>query len=265
MELDNEIGTLKQRLQELESMKKSIQEYNDRTDINKNLGIIKQGIVSREDKINRNEYAKIGTAAKFIDRDMIPQLQAIYNILQTFNERIEKLDILSENIKSERDELEKKKLKFEIEKKTFDQSKVEVDIKNTKLSNDIINKEIITINNVQLSTTKLYEYGRGLSKEYAIDIWILDMINEMFYYISQQHYDMAQKIKIDINLPKSSQIENIKKENNFGRASLFDSENIIINYKNNDIRLSDWTRGHICSRIRSLFPQCNTKQQMKPI
>ena len=237
-----------------------------------------------ENKKLKEENEKANTLYQQIEseKDNVEQMQSKldkdmkkYNDIKDLEKRWfeikehnSKVDILSEKIRSDRDELEKKKLKFEMKKKIFDQSQVEIDIKNTQLGNDFmdfINKETITVNNVQLDTKKLCEHGKNLSKEYDLDIWILDIINEMFYYISRFQYIRTQKIKIDANLPKKSQIENIKKEFKFGQAQLFHSENIIMGCRANTITITEQMRGHVGSQIHDLFPQCNTVQQKKPI
>lgn len=91
-ELENEIITLKKRLQELENKKRDEIKYNEKRDVNKNLAIINTGIEERKDKVKNNHYSKSCIVAKFIDNDMVPQLEAIYNLLETFDERLEKLE-----------------------------------------------------------------------------------------------------------------------------------------------------------------------------
>ncbi|ARF12586.1 hypothetical protein Klosneuvirus_8_10 [Klosneuvirus KNV1] len=92
MEIVNEIEILKKKLADLESQKKSNDEYNNRTDVNLNLQILQNAVNTRTEQVKRNDYSKACIVAKFIDRDMIEPLQSIHNILQTLNDRIEKLE-----------------------------------------------------------------------------------------------------------------------------------------------------------------------------
>jgi polyhydroxyalkanoate synthesis regulator phasin len=92
MELENEIETLKTKLLELENKKQKEKEYNERSNINRNLDVIQKGINERTGKINGNRYSKSCIVTKFVDMEMIPQLQAIHNLFVTLNERIDNLE-----------------------------------------------------------------------------------------------------------------------------------------------------------------------------
>lgn len=91
-DINQEITSLKQKLEALEYNKKLIEEHNKKTNVDLNLNILDQSIKKREDKIRGNNYSKSYVVAKFVDRDMIPPLQSIYNLLHNLNERVENLE-----------------------------------------------------------------------------------------------------------------------------------------------------------------------------
>ena len=88
--MNGEIEALKNKLVQLENAKKDFNET--KTDINKNFEILNQAIDSRRKKVDGNRYSKSCIVAKFIDRDMIDPLQAIYNILSIMNNRLNELE-----------------------------------------------------------------------------------------------------------------------------------------------------------------------------
>lgn len=92
MDINVEIECLTKRLAELESQKQIKEEDNKRVDVNGNLKTLKKAIDMRSEQVHKNNYSKSCIVAKFIDRDMIEPLQSIYNLLQTLNERIYKLE-----------------------------------------------------------------------------------------------------------------------------------------------------------------------------
>lgn len=92
MDLDSEIDVLKNKIIELENRKQKEKEHNEKNNIYFNLDIIQSGIDHRTNKVNTDNYSKSCISNKFIDQIMIPQLQAIHNILVVLNERIDKLE-----------------------------------------------------------------------------------------------------------------------------------------------------------------------------
>lgn len=75
--IDNEIELLRNKLLALEIKKKHNDEINKKYNVQLNLDIIQHGIDERTKKVNADRYSKSCISGKFIDRDMIPQLQAI--------------------------------------------------------------------------------------------------------------------------------------------------------------------------------------------
>ena len=64
-----------------------ISKYNETRNVSKNLDILEDAIETRKTHVQaRSYYSKSCIVAKFIDKDMIDPLQAIYNLLFTFNE-----------------------------------------------------------------------------------------------------------------------------------------------------------------------------------
>ena len=106
MELDKEIETLKKRLEELEASKRKSQEYNEKIDVGKNLDAIKS-IFPSKDAVEKyykqcamdRRDPKHGVINIYGDEGkyFLP-FQAIYNILHTFNERLDKLESKKEII-----------------------------------------------------------------------------------------------------------------------------------------------------------------------
>ncbi len=99
MALQEEIDFLRIKLAELESKKQELIEKDRMNkEISNNLAILNQAIKTREEQVKKNDYSKSCIVAKFIDRDMIPPLQAIYDILKALNERIGMLESMLQNL-----------------------------------------------------------------------------------------------------------------------------------------------------------------------
>ena len=105
--INNEMNILKNKLTELENKKRQEKEYNEKNDIDINLDIIQSGINRKFDGfhvtsttiviphhgtygINSIRYDK--SLIKFYHQEIIPQLQAIHNVLFTLSERINSLE-----------------------------------------------------------------------------------------------------------------------------------------------------------------------------
>jgi len=86
---------IEQKEQELVALKKrqkTDEEEKNRNDMQLNLSILKKGIEKRKDQVRRNDYSKNCIVAKFIDTDMIPVLESIYNLLNIMDKRIATLE-----------------------------------------------------------------------------------------------------------------------------------------------------------------------------
>jgi len=216
MDFDTEIETLKQRLEELESNKKAVQEYNEKIDVNKNLEIVRQGIVTREEKVIKNNYSKTCIVAKFIDKDMIPPLQAIYNILHTFNERLDKLE--SSSSKNNTDT---------------------IDDKNKEQVNDISKKEPITLEKIIKTCTEL-------SNEYDVNILLLDSFLRMTYYVN------SAQITSEKSLAPFDELKTYILTRK-GASFLFEKDNIVIYFKAKQILVTYDNIIEMRDRFNKLF------------
>jgi hypothetical protein len=92
MEIDTEIAQTRDKLNKLEKEKQEQTALREMNDIKLNLDILSNAIKKREDKVKADRYSKSCIAAKFIDRDMIDPMTAIYNILQNLDTRIKILE-----------------------------------------------------------------------------------------------------------------------------------------------------------------------------
>lgn len=92
MSLENEIESLRNKLIELENKKQKEHEYNEKNNIEMNLNIIQKGIDEKTYKVNANRYSKSCVVSKFHDQELIPQLQAIHNILTVLNKKVNDLE-----------------------------------------------------------------------------------------------------------------------------------------------------------------------------
>lgn len=101
--INNEIETLKNKIINLENIKKELSER--KTDTNKNFEILSKAINDRKKKVEANSHGETWIVenfcertmidpivAKFIDKDMIDPLEAIYNILFIMNNKINELE-----------------------------------------------------------------------------------------------------------------------------------------------------------------------------
>ena len=91
-DIDKTIEELQSKLNELQRIKMEQKEHEKKNDVEKNLDAVKDAYEHRKEKVSRDRYSKSCIVAKFIDRDMIGPLEAIYNVLNNLNDRIAKLE-----------------------------------------------------------------------------------------------------------------------------------------------------------------------------
>jgi hypothetical protein len=87
-----EIDQLKLRILELEKQEKEKYEIYIKTSINHNLNIINNLLDEKKTAINNNKYSKSVPLAKYYDQELVTHLEAIYNILQILDNRLNKLE-----------------------------------------------------------------------------------------------------------------------------------------------------------------------------
>lgn len=80
-----EIQQLQLRILELEKQKKE-------KDIDHNFNIINDVLTIKKYAISNNRYSKSVPLARYYDQELVTHLEAVYNILQTVNERLKKLE-----------------------------------------------------------------------------------------------------------------------------------------------------------------------------
>lgn len=59
---------------------------------NDNLNILLHSVNTRKAQVATNDYSKSCIVAKFIDKDMIPPLQSIFDMLKDLNNRVQALE-----------------------------------------------------------------------------------------------------------------------------------------------------------------------------
>jgi hypothetical protein len=87
-----EIQQLQLKLNELEKQKKEKEGNDKKKSIDYNFGVINNLLNEKKTKIANNNYSKSIPLAKYYDEQRVLYLDAIYNILQVFNERLDKLE-----------------------------------------------------------------------------------------------------------------------------------------------------------------------------
>ena len=87
-----EIQQLQLKLDELEKQKKEKEEYDKKISISHNFGVINNLLNEKKTAITANRYSKAVPLAKYYDQELVTHLEAIYNILQVFNERLNKIE-----------------------------------------------------------------------------------------------------------------------------------------------------------------------------
>lgn len=90
--ITEEIQQLQIKLNELEKQKKENEENNKKTSISYNFEVINNLLNEKKTAITNNKYSKSVPLARYYDQELVTHLEAIYNILQVFNERLDKLE-----------------------------------------------------------------------------------------------------------------------------------------------------------------------------
>ena len=90
--ITKEIQQLQIKLNELEKQKKENEENNKKTSISYNFEVINNLLNEKKTRITNNKYSKSVPLARYYDQELVTHLEAIYNILQVFNERLDKLE-----------------------------------------------------------------------------------------------------------------------------------------------------------------------------
>jgi hypothetical protein len=90
--ITEEIQQLQLKLNELEKQKKEKEENDKKTSIDYNFEVINNLLNEKKTAITNNKYSKSVPLARYYDQELVTHLEAIYNILQVFNERLDKLE-----------------------------------------------------------------------------------------------------------------------------------------------------------------------------
>ena len=90
--ITKEIQQLQLKLNELEKQKKEKEENDKKISIDYNFGVINNLLNEKKTAITNNRYSKSVPLARYYDQELVTHLEAIYNILQVFNERLDKLE-----------------------------------------------------------------------------------------------------------------------------------------------------------------------------
>jgi len=87
-----EIQQLQLRILELEKQKKEKDESDIKTSIHHNFNVINNVLNEKKTAINNNKYSKSVPLARYYDQELVTHLEAIYNILQILDNRLNKLE-----------------------------------------------------------------------------------------------------------------------------------------------------------------------------
>ena len=87
-----EIQQLKLRLIELEKLEKEKNENDNNTSIEHNFNVINDVLVEKKKRIISNSYSKSIPLARYYDQQLVIHLDAIYNILQIVDKRLNKIE-----------------------------------------------------------------------------------------------------------------------------------------------------------------------------
>ncbi len=90
--LTEEIQQLHLKILELEKKKEKEEDTYKKQSIDHNLNVINDILTEKKNKIKMNTYSKSVPLARYFDQQLVTRLEAIYNILQTFDERLKKLE-----------------------------------------------------------------------------------------------------------------------------------------------------------------------------
>ena len=87
-----EIQQLQLRIIELEKQKKEKDESDKKTSIDHNFNVINDLLTEKKTAITNNRYSKSVPLARYYDQELVTHLEAIYNILQILDNRLNKLE-----------------------------------------------------------------------------------------------------------------------------------------------------------------------------
>ena len=90
--ITEEIQQLQLKLNELEKQKKEKEENDKKSSIDYNFEVINNLLNEKKTAITNNRYSKSIPLARYYDQELVTHLEAIYNILQVFNKRLDKLE-----------------------------------------------------------------------------------------------------------------------------------------------------------------------------
>jgi uncharacterized membrane protein len=90
--VDEEIQRLQIRLLELEKQKKENEENIKKKSIDHNFKVINDVLNEKKTAIDNNKYSKSIPLARHYDQEVVKHLEAIYNILQILDDRLNKLE-----------------------------------------------------------------------------------------------------------------------------------------------------------------------------
>lgn len=90
--LNEEIQQLQLRILELEKQKKEDEEKYKKESLEHNFTVINNLLNYKKNIIKNSKYPKSEPYAKYYDELLVKHLEATYNILQIFNDRISKLE-----------------------------------------------------------------------------------------------------------------------------------------------------------------------------
>jgi hypothetical protein len=90
--ITEEIQQLQLRMLELEKQQKEKDESDKKTSIEHNFKVINDVLTEKKSAIINNRYSKSVPLARYYDQELVTHLEAIYNILQIFDERLKKIE-----------------------------------------------------------------------------------------------------------------------------------------------------------------------------
>lgn len=90
--IESEISRLRSKVIELERIKNIQEATYKKESIEHNLNIINNVLKDRKQAVSTNNYSKVCRNFLFIDRRLVTYLDAIFNVLQVLNKRLDKLE-----------------------------------------------------------------------------------------------------------------------------------------------------------------------------
>jgi hypothetical protein len=87
-----EIQQLQLRILELEKQQKEKDETDKKTSLDHNFKVINDVVNEKKTAIKNNRYSKSVPLARYYDQELVTHLEAIYNILQILDNRLNKLE-----------------------------------------------------------------------------------------------------------------------------------------------------------------------------